>query len=285
MSDARVLVLGATGMLGHAVVAGLDADFDVYSTVRDLSFAERHGVSGRIHEWDVTRFDVLEEILSQVRPAYVVNCIGTVMAANDAANPALAIAVNSLLPHQLAAACTSVGAQFVHISTDSVFSGDKALPGAYSEQDRPDPTDLYGRSKLLGETADFEGLTLRTSIIGRELGRQRGLLEWFLGQTGRAVDGYAGCWFTGLTTSALTGLLAQLFRSDSQVSGVYHVASEPISKYQLLLRLRDAFGLQVEIRQVSSPKINRTLDGSRFVMDTQIAVPSWSEMIADLARR
>jgi len=270
-------------MLGHQVVRGLADSFDVSATVRSLSVAEQHGLPGKIFEWDATQLDVLGELLDELRPDYVVNCIGIIKQSDAAASPILSIEVNSLLPHQIAAACKESGSSFVHISTDCVFSGQKPFPDRYTEQDRPDSTDLYGRSKLVGETTPEEGLTIRTSIIGRELVRETGLLEWFLSQAGGAVDGFSEAWFSGLTTAALTRVLAQLFEQESAISGVYQVASDPINKFDLLGRLRDAFGLKVEVRESSSLAINRSLDGSRFGAETQIVVPSWDQMIADLA--
>jgi dTDP-4-dehydrorhamnose reductase len=144
----------------------------------------------------------------------------------------------------------------------------------------PDARDLYGRTKLLGEVLEPPGLTLRTSIIGRELDRASGLMEWFAAQDGKPVNGFTNAIFSGLTTEALAGVIETLLLERPDLTGLYHVAAEPISKYDLLLRLRDVLGLECEIRAVGEPRINRALDGSRFRRKTGIDVPSWDEMLA-----
>src|SRR5690349_10025377 len=118
-----------------------------------------------------------------------VNCIGVVKqsaAAQD--DPVRTIRVNSLFPHELATACRERGARLIQISTDCVFSGRE---GGYGEDDVPDPVDLYGRSKLLGEVAGEGALTIRTSMIGFELENANGLLAWFLGEAGGRVRGFS----------------------------------------------------------------------------------------------
>jgi dTDP-4-dehydrorhamnose reductase len=274
----RALVLGARGMLGHQVVAALAEDFDVHATVRGAAGATREDVT--LHGLDAAAPAGLDDLLAAVRPAVVVNCIGIVKQLAEAKDPVASIKVNALFPHEAARACARHGARLVHVSTDCVFSGELAAPERYTEDHWPDPRDLYGRTKLLGEV-DAPALTLRTSIIGRELGRATGLLEWFLAQEGRTISGFRNAWFSGLTTIALAGVIRRVALAHPGLAGLYQVSSEPISKYDLLLALRDALGVDCAIEPTDEPRINRALDSSRFRRETGIEIPSWDAMLSD----
>jgi dTDP-4-dehydrorhamnose reductase len=276
----RVLVLGATGMLGHVVCERLDGRFEVHSGVRDVARARRLGIAGELHAMDAMRPEEPAVLVRELRPGAVINAVGLVKQLQEASRPVPAVTVNSLLPHVLNEACADAGARLVHVSTDCVFSGDLPAPAAYREKDVPDALDLYGRSKLLGEVAEAPGLTLRTSIIGRELARASGLMEWFIAQDGSTVNGFTNAIFSGLTTVALADVVETILLDHPELFGLYQVAAEPISKYDLLVQLRDALGLHAEIRPVDEPHVNRALDGSRFRAATGIEVPSWDEMVA-----
>lgn len=282
MSDRRrVLVLGATGMLGHVVAQRFAERFEVLAGVRDVDRARRFGIAGEPHAVDAMEPTAAAELVARLRPDVVVNAIGLVKQLEEANRPIPAITVNALLPHVLADACASHGSRLIHVSTDCVFSGTLEAPASYTERDVPDARDLYGRSKLLGEVAEAPGLTLRTSIIGRELDRASGLMEWYASQGDEPVNGFTNALFTGLTTRALARVMESVILDHPDLTGLYHVASAPISKYDLLLRLRDALGLRGEIRPLDEPRINRALDGTRFAEATGIAVPSWDDMVAE----
>ncbi len=267
-------------MLGHEVVRGLSDRFEVHATVRDLDVARRHGVGGELHAFDAREPEALDGLLDSVRPAAVVNCVGLVKQLEEASRPASAIALNSLFPHQVAAAAAERGARLIHVSTDCVFSGELEAPRRYTEEHTADARDLYGLSKLLGEVNAPGALTIRTSIIGWELERASGLLEWLVSEAGKPVRGFAGALFSGLTTRALTGVIEELLVEHRSLDGLYHVASEPISKFDLLVALDEALGLGCSIERVDEPRINRALDPSRFQEATAIEIPSWESMIA-----
>src|SRR5258705_5380814 len=148
----------------------------------------------------------------------------------------------------------------IQISTDCVFSGRR---GGYSEDDEADPVDLFGREKVLGEAPYDHTLTIRTSIIGRELAGAHGLLEWFLAQTG-TIRGYTRAFFSGVTTQTLAQTLAQVISEHPQLSGTWHVAGEKIAKYDLLLRLAGMYQHDVEINADDRVQIDRSLDDTRF---------------------
>lgn len=290
----RVLVLGGTGMLGHKLAQALvrDSDrelgesFEVAVTTRwPASAFEGHSVLGTTERFGEVRAEDFASVIRAVadfRPEAVINAIGLVKQDPRARDPLGAIRVNALFPHRLAQLCRAVGTRLIHFSTDCVFSGRR---GHYRESDPPDPEDLYGRSKLLGEVDEDGCLTLRTSIVGRELSGGRGLLEWFLSQAeaGR-VHGYTRAVFSGLTTGALAERVVHILRRHPDLSGIWHVASDPVSKHELLCRFRDAFDLRIEIEPDEVVVCDRSLDPGRFEEATGLPRPSWDKMIEDLLR-
>lgn len=290
----RLLVLGGTGMLGHKLAQVLVRDpegdsresFEVAVTTRGpASDFEGHPVLGameRLGEVRAEDFASVTRAVADFRPDAVVNAIGLVKQDPRARDPLEAIRVNALFPHRLAQLCRAVGARLIHFSTDCVFSGRR---GHYRESDPPDPQDLYGRSKLLGEVDESGCLTLRTSIVGRELRGGRGLLEWFLSQAeAERVHGYTRAVFSGLTTRAVAERVVHILRRHPDLSGVWHVASDPVSKHELLCRLRDAFDLRIEIEPDERVVCDRSLDPGRFEEATGLPRPTWDEMIEDLRR-
>jgi dTDP-4-dehydrorhamnose reductase len=229
---------------------------------------------------DVLAPGAIEALLDRVRPEAVVNAVGLVKQRPEAEDTIAVIETNALLPHRLAAACTRRGARLVHFSTDCVFSGER---GRYSEEDRPDPVDTYGRTKLLGEVG-APHLTLRSSIIGLELGRAQGLVEWFLASRGR-IRGYRRALWSGLTTAEMARLVGRLLVDHRSLAGLWHVAAEPIDKHALLTRLARELGRDdVAIEPVDEPSCDRSLDGSAFAAATGYRAPSWDEMLRELAQ-
>jgi dTDP-4-dehydrorhamnose reductase len=278
---ARVAVLGANGMLGHMASLRLAGMHEVVAIVRRGPDAlSRLPLRASV----ITGIDVREPaavraVLHRQRPDVVLNCIGLIKQRPEAKDTALAIELNALLPHRLAADCAGIGAKLIQISTDCVFSGRR---GNYSEADEPDPIDSYGRTKLLGEITDPPHLTLRTSIIGPQLEGNEGLVAWFLSQAGRPVKGYRRAIFSGLTTSALADVLDRIIAEQPALSGLYHVASRPIAKFDLLAGLATRIGWSSAIEPVDLPLIDRSLDGRRFLAATGIEVPAWDDMLDEL---
>jgi len=278
----RVLVLGGSGMLGHELWRTCSERFDAYATIRS---GELQGPAADVLDSDRTMPGVRVEeprsvarALDEARADAVVNCIGIVKQAVD--DPAPATRVNALFPHDLAAACHERGARLIHISTDCVFSGGK---GGYIETDHPDPVDIYGRSKLLGEPASPGVLTIRTSMIGRELATSHGLLEWFLGESGGSVRGFTRAVFSGPNTPVLSRAIADVIERHEELEGLFHLGAAPIAKHDLLLLLRDAFELDFEIEPDESVVVDRSLDSTAFRNATGWTAPSWQEMVAELA--
>lgn len=281
----KILVIGAGGMMGHMACRVLGSAHDVWGTLRQpwapeapaARFLPEDRWRGPVDTSDAAALDL---VLDEIRPDVVFNGVGIVKQLEAAKNAIVSIEVNSLLPHQLADACARRGARLVHLSTDCVFSGRR---GNYTEDDLPDPVDLYGRSKLLGETGAAEALTLRTSIVGRQLGGTTSLFEWVLANRGNRVRGFDRAIYSGLTTMALARVVEQVLEGHPDLTGVWQVASEPITKYALLGMLDERLGLELEIERDVDFVCDRSLDGSRFGEQTGIRVPSWAEMLDEFA--
>jgi len=283
----RVLVLGGNGMLGHKVFQILKKRFPQSAcTLRGTRRSVPAGGGELFRNATVfdgvgpARFSALKAVLDRFRPDLVINCIGLMKQRAEAESAELCTAVNGDFPRELAEATRSIGARLILFSTDCVFSGRK---GGYREEDLPDAQDAYGISKYRGEVIAPHVLTLRTSFIGRELSHSASLLEWFLGQRGHSVKGYTRAYFSGVTTNYLGQLLVELIEGHSDLSGLYHLAGERISKHALLLLLRSAFGLKVEIVPDDSVQCDRSLVGERFLAETGIRTPAWTTLAEDLA--
>ena len=280
MSVIKVVVLGATGMLGNAVLRYLakSEGLSVSGTVRSshsvrLLSPDLHGniISGV----DVENIDSLLSLFARLQPDLVINCIGLVKQLADADDPLAALPINSLLPHRLARISSATGARLIHMSTDCVFSGAK---GMYVEADVSDAGDLYGRSKYLGEVDYPNAITLRTSIIGHELDGARSLVGWFLAQKG-PVSGFKRAIFSGLPTVEIARIIRDFVIPRPELYGVYHVSAEPINKFELLSLVAKTYGKNIEIQSDERLVIDRSLDSSRFRDATGFMPKSWPEMV------
>ena len=283
----RALVLGGAGMLGHQMVRRLKtAAPDTWWTLRDRGspriFAAAPWLSGdhALTDVDASDLDALEERITALRPDVVINCLGIVKQREAAQDHVTSITVNSLLPHRVAALIGQWDGRLIHFSTDCVFSG---MRGNYSESDPADPVDLYGWTKYLGECAGPNCLTVRTSIIGRELSHHRSLLDWLIAQQGTTVRGFSRHWWSGVTTNHLAEVVADLVVNWRSLSGLYQLSSGRISKYDLLVQLRDGLGLDVEIVPDDEPFCDRSLVGERFAAATGYRCPPWPDLISQLA--
>ncbi len=282
----RILVLGGDGMLGHELARSWRPRHEVWTTLRqgEASYARFPELLGErtLFGVDVRRLQDLVDAVGAARPALVVNAVGIVKQRPTAQEVIPSLEVNALYPHRLAGLCAAAGARLVHLSTDCVFSGKK---GGYTEADEPDPKDLYGRTKLLGEVHAPNALTLRTSIIGLELGRAGSLIEWFLAQRG-PIKGYRRAIYSGLTTTEMARAIEHLAYQQPVLQGLWHLASAPIDKYELLVRLSRHLGRDdVSIIADETIACDRSLDASALQARTTYRVPSWDSMLGELAAR
>ena len=168
----------------------------------------------------------------------------------------------------------------IHFSTDCVFQG---IPGIKRVIDTPNATDLYGLSKLLGEVVTPTSITLRTSIVGRQLFGSESLFEWAISQRGTTVKGYKNAIYTGLTTGQLSQIIIKLIQDFPELSGIHQLASKPISKFELISKLNDHLKLNLRIEPETDFHCDRTLDGTQFSELTNIDIPSWDDMLTEFA--
>jgi dTDP-4-dehydrorhamnose reductase len=280
----RILILGGTGMLGHRLWIQTSRRHDVWVTTRsspevfpDWPEFDRARMLRHI---DAMNPEDLVGVLARVRPEVVVNCVGLVKQLPLEQNHLATLQTNAVLPQRLAQLCQLAGIRLIQISTDCVFSGRK---GNYCETDIPDAEDLYGRSKVLGEVTGPGSLTIRTSMIGRELHGQLGLIEWFISQRERLVAGYTKAVYTGFTTQVLSEIIDDIITQHPLLSGLWHISSDPISKYDLLTLVDEVFELGVTINRDESIICDRSLNSSRFRNTTGYQPPSWGEMVVRMA--
>ncbi|MGK5739558.1 dTDP-4-dehydrorhamnose reductase family protein [Micromonospora sp. URMC 103] len=280
----RVLVLGVTGMLGHTLLRELAqaTELDVHGTAR---------TGGRLAELfpaplldrittgvAASDLDRIRELLRDRRPDVVINCIGVIKQLPAVQDAVHTVSINALFPHLLARVCAEHGVRLIHVSTDCVFSGDR---GSYVETDLPDPPDLYGRSKLLGEVAGASALTLRTSIVGHELTSNRSLLDWFLSQT-TLVRGHTKAIYSGVTTVEFARLLRTVVLPREDLVGLYHVAATAISKYELLRLVASVYGWQGDLIPHDGFVCDRSMSGEALAQATGYRPPPWPEMVRQL---
>lgn len=276
----KILVLGASGMIGSAVYKKLHADSSlrVYGGMRDLGSAKFFHASLQkdiVNSGDLTSKDQIPRLLAKVKPEVVINCAGLTKHRNEANNPEIAIPINGTMPHQFALACNDGGIRFIHISSDCVFSGSK---GMYLESDLPDASDLYGKSKALGEVVSGNALTLRTSTIGHELHTKYGLLEWFLSQNNECV-GFSKAIFSGLPSVVFAEVIKDFVLPSTNLVGLYQVSAEPINKYELLKLIANIYGKKIEIKQDCEFTIDRSLNYEKFRSATGYTPAAWPELI------
>lgn len=280
----KILVFGINGMLGHKIFQTLAANFEVTGTIRGgFDTIERFPIFDRektIEFVDAANVESVESAIRSARPDVVFNAIGIIKQVASAKNVITALTINSIFPHRLAELGAKFGFRLISVSTDCVFDGVK---GFYNEGDTPNATDLYGKSKNLGEVTGPNCLTLRTSIIGRELDSTHSLLEWVLSNRGNRINGFTNAIYTGFPTVVFADIIQGLIVDHQELSGLYHIASLPISKFDLLTFINKYYDAKIEIVPSANPKIDRSLDAARFNELTGYRPPEWEEMVIRMA--
>lgn len=279
----RILILGASGMLGSTLFKKLSLDpmLSIWGTLKSSQYLHHFPESDRgkfIEGIDAKAIGTIDAAIQKVQPDCVINCIGVIKQSDEMHSAASCIHINALFPHLLWDLCKQYGIRLIHISTDCVFDG---IRGGYTESDQPNAIDLYGQSKALGEILEQGALTLRTSIIGHELETNLSLLNWFLSQS-ESVRGYKNAIFSGLTTVEMANLLNSVVLGTSSLSGLYHVASEPIDKFSLLMLIKTQYDLSVEVNPDFELMIDRSLNSDKFFQATGYIAPKWVDMISQM---
>jgi dTDP-4-dehydrorhamnose reductase len=282
----RILILGITGMLGKDIFSQLSKTNDeVYGTGRVFNekVSKYYQIDKKrtIEGVDVKKIDELVKVIELIKPDIVINCIGLIKQIKKNINEYLEL--NSVFPRKLLILANRYNFKIIHFSTDCVFSG---KDGKYKENDIPDPIDDYGLSKYLGEIYDKNCLTIRTSIIGKEINSNYGLLEWFLINSNKYVDGYKNAIWSGLTTlevaNQMKKIIDKFFTSD--LHGIKHLSSNPINKFDLLTIIKNVFEKEIEIYQNFDIAIDRSLIPSSDLLNITGKIKSHEDMIKDLFR-
>lgn len=281
----KILLIGASGMIGNSILTFFSSKniYSIYATVRSSdSFKRPSGKANYklFNNLDVEKRNELKNLFNQVTPDVVINCVGIVKQSKEIKNIYKVISLNSLLPHYLENLCAKYNSRLINISTDCVFSG---LKGNYYENDFSDASDIYGRSKFLGEVYYGNTLTLRTSLIGHEYNNTHGLLEWFLSQN-ENVEGYKKAIFSGLTVIEFAKIISDYVIPNKNLKGLYHLSAMPISKYDLLMLIKKIYGKNINvIPDQKKIVIDRSLNSSSFSKATGYIPKPWPLMIKEMS--
>jgi dTDP-4-dehydrorhamnose reductase len=284
-ANRRVLILGASGMMGNTIfrVLAESPGFDVWGTVRSTDASSRLPVGLRdrlIADANADDLSTVTKAIDVTTPEVVINCIGIVKQLAAANDPLVSLPINSILPHRLTRLLEPRSARLIQLSSDCVFDGKGSM---YRETDFASADDLYGRSKFLGEVDYPNAITLRTSTIGHELGSHHGLLEWFLAQSG-SVRGFRRAIYSGLSTVEFARVIRDYVIPHPEMHGLFHVSGDPINKFDLLALIRETYQKQIAIEPDDTVAIDRSLDSSRFRDMTGYRPPSWPDQIREMRR-
>ena len=279
----KILILGGDGMIGHKMAQVLSVqNHEIFISVReskDLTL-KRISPKAKVFFNDVLKDSILD-FLDKVNPDVIINAIGITIRRGAAENISDTIYLNSLFPHQISSWALAFKKRLIHFSTDCVFSGSE---GSYLEDATPNALDYYGKTKGLGEINSKSSLTIRSSMIGPELYNKTELFEWIINNKEKEINGFSRVMYSGVTTVYMARLLADLIDNHKNLSGIYNIASNPISKFELLHLINDNFNLGFLINKDQNITSNKTLDTSKIEKELGIKPPSWNQLIIELKK-
>ena len=281
--DSKLLIIGVNGMLGNCLFKYFveRTNIRTYGLLRNKKKAPnsyKYFKSERIMEKDFLDINNLDKILNDLKPNIIFNCTGIVKQNPLSKDLESSIKVNSLFPHLLNKLTLKFKARLIHFSTDCVFSG---LKGNYLENDFADANDIYGRSKFLGEISSEGNITIRTSFIGKELGTNRALLNWFLSQKEK-IKGYRNAIYSGLTTLEIAKVLDKYVIPNPDLQGLYHLSADNIDKYSLLSLLNEVYKKHLFIEEDLNIRIDRSLNSYKFRNETGYKPLQWEKAIEEM---
>ena len=279
----KILILGGDGMIGHKMTQVLSSqNHEIVISVREKRDLTLKSVSSKSKVFfnDFLKDNILD-FLVKVNPDVIINAIGITIRRGSTKNISDTIYLNSLFPHQISGWALAFKKRLIHFSTDCVFSGDE---GSYQEDTTPDALDYYGKTKGLGEINSKSSLTIRSSMIGPELYNKTELFEWIINNKEKEINGFSRVMYSGVTTVYMARLLADLIDNHKNLSGIYNVASKPISKFELLHLINDNFDLGLIINCDKTVISNKTLNASKIEKEIGLQSPSWDELIFELKK-
>lgn len=284
MENERILILGVTGMLGHTLFKKMNKnkDFEVFGTTRSKSGIQDYFSSEelvRIRDGvDADNFETVIRAIASIQPTIIINCIGIIKQLPISKDPLTAITVNAQLPHRLSLVTRTANARLIHISTDCVFDGKK---GNYTEEDLSNAEDLYGKTKYLGEVYYSHCITLRTSIIGHELKTNFSLVDWFMSQENE-INGFTKAIYSGFPTIEIENIISNYVIPNKGISGLYHLSSDAISKYDLLNIIKKVYKKDIKINKFDDFKLDRSMNSDKFKKLTGYNAPSWEQLVENM---
>jgi len=281
----KILILGGNGMIGHKMYQELSKDFlETWVLLRKPLFSlPYHRIFNSekvIDGVDLSDFKLLITKLDEVNPDIIINAAGITIRRGINESIQKSILLNAALPHLLEEWVSGKsGKRLIHFSTDCVFSGKS---GSYTEESELDAQDYYGKTKGIGEVKRQQSLTLRASMIGRELDYYTELLEWFLSQNGKTIKGFSNVIYSGITTIRMAKFVKSIIMDYPFLSGVYNISSVPISKYELLKLFKTTFEYDVEIDNDETYKSRKDLVSTKFFNETKFEMPIWQDLVKEM---
>jgi len=273
----KILILGADGMIGHKMAQSL-SHFDLYLNSRSHSnYLQEHFPNSTLSNFDFLNQNI-EDLIDKISPDYVINAVGITIRRGASDNKETNL-INSQLPKKIDFWCKENQKKQIHFSTDCVFSGDK---GNYNDLDLPDAKDHYGKSKGDGEINSMSTLTIRSSMIGKEIYNKTELLEWVISNKNKNIKGFDNAIYSGVTTLWMSNTVNEIIKNYPDLRGIYNISSPPISKYELITKINTYFNLNIEIERDSSYYSNKSLNSDKFFSETNFKKPNWDEMLSDL---
>ena len=276
----KVLILGADGMIGHKMAQslndknGLEIILNSRSNSKILS---QLYPKCKIYENDFLKDDI-NNLLDIVHPDFIINAVGITIrrGVEDFKKASL---INSIFPHKIDNWASKFDKKLIHFSTDCVYSGNK---GNYLDSDIPDAEDNYGKSKASGEISSENTLTIRSSMVGREIFNKTELLEWVVSNKNKKINGYENVIYSGVTTLWMSKTIVKIIKELPELNGIYNISSEPISKYDLISKINKHFKLNIDIEADRSFFSNKSLNSNKFFLKSKIKKPDWDEMLINL---
>jgi len=274
----KILILGVDGMIGHKIAQVLAFNNEVTGTSRKQISSTDLGITNATIIYKDFIIDKSLDFISEIMPDVIINCVGITTRRINESNIDDLSFINSTLPKLINDWSIGNSIKMIHMSTDCVFSGKS---GNYLDDDIPDATDSYGLSKANGEINNNKTLTLRSSMVGREIYNHTELFEWLISNKNGKIEGYANVIYSGITTVRMAKIIDFILNKNLNLSGIYNIGSIPISKYDLLIMLINSFDLKIDISKKTQIKSNKVLISKKFTEITGLKTPNWDDLISE----
>lgn len=265
----KIYVLGSNGMLGKYVSTFLADYYEVIKITRneiDATNIDEENLKNKLFNLGLKENDI------------VINCIGTIKPMVDSIGDLNTIKVNSIFPRILANICEKINVRMIHPTTDCVFTGNK---GSYNENDIHDISDVYGRTKSLGEPNNCT--VIRTSIIGEEVGQGRSLVEWIKSNKGNTVFGFTNHIWNGVTCLQFGKICKKMIDENLFWEGIKHLHSNNLNKKELVETISDVYNLNITVTPTETPVMcDRSLSTIYLENLTLFGIPDLKTQIFEM---